>query len=187
MTDAWQQEFYESGDEDERLWQAFLGERRSRAQDYNTGERRAGDHPEFENEQPSSDTSTNEYDLGASNLQENVHGLDEDDNVTTSGSEEERSRSRSPRSSDWARARAREGIRRRRFQKLWDGVRSLFTVLTTCSVAMGTWAQEVMGDPMWDAWAVMQAHHPHEETFKVDCLELFAGHANISSAFPQKQ
>ena len=148
-----------------------LGRKEIAAEDYNTGERRAGGNPEFENEH----FSDGEYNFGANNVQENVQGLDEVDNVTTcSGSEAKRSRSRSPRSSNWARIRTQEGIRRRRFQnrstkkKLWDSVQSLFTVLATCSVAMGTWAQEVMGDPLWDAWAVMQPHHPHEEPFKVD-------------------
>ena len=89
--------------------------------------------------------------------------------------------------------RAVEGLRRRRFQnrgakeKILDTARSIFMVMATCSMAFGNWAQEVMGDPLWDAWAVLQPRHcePVEDT--PDVLELFAGHANISAAFAAKK
>ena len=64
-----------------------------------------------------------------------------------------------------------------------DGIQHLFSVMATMSVAMGGWAKEVMGEPLWDAWAVLQPQHYMMEEETIDCLELFAGHACISETF----
>ena len=36
-----------------------------------------------------------------------------------------------------------------------------------------------MGEPLCDAWAVLQPTHHHGDHGTVECLELFAGQANI--------
>ena len=135
----------------------------------------------------------NEFNIGAINIQENVNGLMEDtDNETTSGSEDNRSRSPVARGVE-AKARAQAGMRRRRHmnrstrQKIMDSAHAAFNVLFTVSLAMGSWAQEVMGDPLWDAWAVLQPRRPHGVEERADCLELFAGSAHLSGAFAKKQ
>ena len=132
------------------------------------------------------------YENSANNNREIDHGLTiSDENETSSGTEFDGGspRSRTPTSTAEARARAIEGMRRRRFQnrstkkKLMDGAQHLFSVMATMSVAMGGWAKEVMGEPLWDAWAVLQPQHYMVEEETVDCLELFAGHACISGTF----
>ena len=104
----------------------------------------------------------------------------EDDNVTSSGNE-----TMSPR------ARARHGIRRRRaeqrtnMRKVRDGVMNVFQILMATSVMLAGWAESVVDEPLWEVWALTQPRHhvrDHERS-EVDCLEIFAGEARISSAF----
>lgn len=85
------------------------------------------------------------------------------------------------------------GLRRRRLanrsttRKLKDEARGLFNVLVTCTMMLGSWTTEVMGDPMWEAWAVLQPrHHLRHPAEGVECLELFAGEARISEAFARR-
>jgi hypothetical protein len=62
-------------------------------------------------------------------------------------------------------ARARAGMKRRKMarrsttQFMKDQAKGLCTVLLACTVAMGGWAREVMADPLWEAWAVLQPRH----------------------------
>lgn len=44
-----------------------------------------------------------------------------------------------------------------------------------------------MGAPAYDAWALLQPQHHFPQDDRADCLELFAGHANISAAFAKKK
>ena len=115
--------------------------------------------------------------------------IEDGDNMTSSGNE-----TLSPRD------RARAGMRQRRLQarsnlrKVRDGVMSVFQVMLAASAMVGSWAENVVGDPMWDAWAVMQPRHyerggpsSSSSDSEVDCLELFAGEARISAAFARKR
>ena len=89
-------------------------------------------------------------------------------------------------------ARARAGMKRRKMarrsttQFMKDQAKGLCTVLLACTVAMGGWAREVMADPLWEAWAVLQPRHYERDNGGTDCLELFAGHARISSAYAKR-
>eukprot|EP00438_Fugacium_kawagutii_P025852 Skav231407 [mRNA] locus=scaffold4039:44689:52020:- [translate_table: standard] len=92
------------------------------------------------------------------------------------------------------RERARDGIRRRKLanrstaQRLKDEARNLFNVLFVCAVTVGNWTQEIVSDPLWEAWAVMQPkHYLREGRSGVDCLEVFAGEARISTAFARRR
>ena len=134
-----------------------------------------------------------EYNDGTINSQDIHPGSDEDtDNETTSGSADD-GRSRSPLGRDEVKARIQAGMKRKRFEsrstkkKIMDTAQQIFGVLATCSLAMGLWTQEVMGDPLWDAWSVLQSSHPVPDDGRADCLELFAGEANISGVFASRQ
>jgi hypothetical protein len=89
------------------------------------------------------------------------------------------------------RARARDGERRRKkmrqplAKRLRGEAQSLWKILLTCSLMVGAWTEEVMGEPLWDAWAVLQPkHHVREEDHaRAECLESFAGQARISGTF----
>lgn len=87
-------------------------------------------------------------------------------------------RPRSPSRGNDARSRAKAGVMKRRHmnrstRKNMDMVQAAFSVLATMSVAMGSWAQEVMGDPLWDAWAVLQPQHHGPPEEQVECLDIF--------------
>ena len=110
---------------------------------------------------------------------------DTDGNTTTSGNE-----TTSPRE------KARGGIRRRRLQrrstgkKIRDDVVNTFQVLMATSMMMAGWASELLGDPLWDAWAVTQSRHVIRESSpdsEIDCLEIFAGKARISESFAKRK
>eukprot|EP00435_Cladocopium_sp_Y103_P057946 s39_g20.t1 len=97
-------------------------------------------------------------------------------------------------SSGSPRARAREGMKRRRLanrsmaRKLRDEVHGLFEVMLACTFMVGSWTKEIIEDPLWEAWAVMQPkHHVKRREAKTDCLELFAGEARISSAYARRK
>ena len=90
-------------------------------------------------------------------------------------------------------AKIRAGNRRRRlarqtnFQKVKRQAGQIFEAMMACSMMLGSWTHEVLGEPIWDAWAVMQPRHQHAAVHsEVDCLELFAGDARLSSAFAKK-
>ena len=92
------------------------------------------------------------------------------------------------------RARARAGIRRRRLanrsvaQKLRAEVYGLFEVMMACTLMVGSLTREVIEDPLWEAWAVLQPkHHVKAREAKTDCLELFAGEARISGAYARRK
>ena len=87
-------------------------------------------------------------------------------------------------------ARARAGMRRRKManrsttQKLRDEAVNLCHVMIACTLMVGSWAKELMEDPLWEAWAVLQPrHHMRRCEGGADCLEIFAGEARISGAY----
>ena len=87
--------------------------------------------------------------------------------------------------------RAKEGIRRRKRRdqplraKLTAGAHTLLH-------AMGVWMvmmQNVVAEPLSDAWAVLQPrHHDPEEAKRVDFLELFGGRSpRLSEGFARRR
>ena len=146
------------------------GDQRLRApqddQDYEVGRDQRGPHAGRGDDQDSNLTDT-------------------DGNTTTSGNE-----TTSPRE------KARGGLRRRRLQrrstgkKIRDDVVNTFQVLMATSMMMAGWASELLGDPLWDAWAVTQSRHVIRESSpdsEIDCLEIFAGKARISESFAKRK
>lgn len=96
--------------------------------------------------------------------------------------------------SESPRARARAGMRRRRLanrsvaQKLRAEVYGLFEVMMACTLMAGSLTREIIEDPLWEAWAVLQPkHHVKAREAKTDCLELFAGEARISGAYARRK
>ena len=88
------------------------------------------------------------------------------------------------------RQKAVRGIRARKMKpsvrkKIYGMSKQLCSVLLTCAVAVGGIAEEVLGEPLEDLWAVFQASHHHQE--RPACLEVFAGDCAISSAFAAKR
>lgn len=76
-----------------------------------------------------------------------------------------------------------------------DQLFKLSEVLMVLTVALGSWTQEVIGDPLTDLQSVFAARHDHQPSWNsenygkhsVDCLEIFAGHCKISGAFANKR
>jgi hypothetical protein len=69
-------------------------------------------------------------------------------------------------------------------QKLRDEAVNLCHVMIACTLMVGSWAKELMEDPLWEAWAVLQPrHHTRRHEAGADCLEIFAGEARISGAY----
>lgn len=84
--------------------------------------------------------------------------------------------------------RARRGMRKRKInsstkRKLQHMGGQLCHVLMVCAATLGSFAEEVFAEPVYDLW---QATGFSDRTAGVDCLELFAGNAEISSAFARK-
>ena len=96
--------------------------------------------------------------------------------------------------------KALAGMKRRRWQKMNFSQKSrqvvknqlnkLLHVLMVTSVAVGSWTQEVIGDPVQDLWQVFQSTHRHtgcDDADVVDCFEIFAGKSKISNEFARRR
>lgn len=80
--------------------------------------------------------------------------------------------------------RRRKMANRSTTQKLRDEAVNLCHVMIACTLMVGSWAKELMEDPLWEAWAVLQPrHHTRRHEAGADCLEIFAGEARISGAY----
>lgn len=101
--------------------------------------------------------------------------------------------------------RARRGVLQRKWNSMSLGQKArrisssqlgkLAEVLMTMTLALGSWAQETIADPLSDLHAVFASQHRHEPSWNsenfgrhsVDCLEVFSGHSKISGAFANKR
>ena len=62
-------------------------------------------------------------------------------------------------------------------------------------MTVGSWAEEVIADPLSDLHTVFASQHYYEPTWNseslgrhsVDCLKIFSGHSKISGAFANKR
>lgn len=85
------------------------------------------------------------------------------------------------------------GVRRRRLanrttsQKVMAHAGALLQVFMACAVGLQGLVHEVVYEPALDVWAVFQPRHHVRDTPDVDCLELFAGEARISTAFARRR
>ena len=103
------------------------------------------------------------------------------------------------------RRKARRGQEKRKWDRMSLGQKAkriassqlhrLSEVLMVLTLALGSWTQEVIGDPLTDLQSVFAAKHQHQPSWNsvefgrspVDCLEIFAGHSKISGAFANKR
>ena len=90
--------------------------------------------------------------------------------------------------------KAKAGIRRRKqmnqstSKRVRGSVQKLFGALVSMCMLAGSMTAEVVADPLWDVWAVCQPrHHCREAESEEDCLEIFSGRAEISSAFASRR
>ena len=86
--------------------------------------------------------------------------------------------------------KAREGQVKRKInsstkRKLMHMGHQLCQVLLTCAMTVGSFAEEVFVEPVHDLYVCLGGKHPASSEPR--CLELFAGEAEISSAFARKQ
>eukprot|EP00438_Fugacium_kawagutii_P013250 Skav234490 [mRNA] locus=scaffold3731:121116:128177:+ [translate_table: standard] len=161
-----------------------------------------GDDEVTTDEEASDGDYNQEMEVG-SFLEEEEYTMSDDDYGKNDGVDEEIEYKDTMSPGGSPRDKARRGQRQRRWERKSLGQKSrwyvksqlgkLAQVLMVMCGALGTWANEVVGEPAKDFYTLFQSTHDHRghgdgyDPHRVDCLEVFAGHCKISNAFAKRR